>query len=93
MAQSKYIQSVKRAAAGRNLSIEWYRKKMQEFGKPNGNQLIQDGKRGSSPFYGLLNMFFYDPKLKEKLKYYDLFPLVLPLEKYRDGFLGINFHY
>ena len=67
MAQSKYIQSVKRAAAGRNLSIEWYRKKMQEFGKPNGNQLIQDGKRGSSPFYGLLNMFFYDPKLKEKL--------------------------
>ena len=55
MAQSKYIQSVKRAAAGRNLSIEWYRKKMQEFGKPNGNQLIQDGKRGSSPFYCLLN--------------------------------------
>ena len=24
---------------------------------------------------------------------YDTFPLVLPIERYRDGFLGINFHY
>ena len=35
----------------------------------------------------------YDPKLKQKLPYYDTFPLVLPLERYSDGFLGINFHY
>ena len=45
------------------------------------------------PFFGRLNMFFYDPKLKKKLPYYDTFPLVLPLERYNDGFLGINFHY
>ena len=38
-------------------------------------------------------MFFYDPKWKKKLPYYDVFPLVLPLEKYPDGFLGINMHY
>ena len=38
-------------------------------------------------------MFFYDPKLKAKLPYYDTFPLVLPLEPYSDGFLGINLHY
>ena len=38
-------------------------------------------------------MFFYDPKLKAKLPYYDRFPLVLPLENYSDGFLGLNFHY
>ena len=38
-------------------------------------------------------MFIYDPKLKKKLPYYDTFPLVLPLENYSDGFLGINFHY
>ena len=38
-------------------------------------------------------MFFYDPKHKKKLPYYDTFPLVLPLEPYSDGFLGINLHY
>jgi hypothetical protein len=37
--------------------------------------------------------FIYDPKLKEELPYYDMFPLVLPIEPYHDGFLGINFHY
>ena len=38
-------------------------------------------------------MFVYDPKHKKKLPYYDTFPLVLPLETYSDGFLGINMHY
>ena len=38
-------------------------------------------------------MFFYNPKFKKKLPYYDTFPLVLPLERYGDGFLGINLHY
>ena len=38
-------------------------------------------------------MFVYDPKLKAKLPYYDTFPLVLPIKRYSDGFLGINFHY
>jgi len=38
-------------------------------------------------------MFFYNPKFKKKLPYYDTFPLVLPLETYSDGFLGLNLHY
>ena len=42
---------------------------------------------------GRLNMFLYDPKYKDKLPYYDVFPLVLPIQRYSDGFLGINFHY
>jgi len=55
--------------------------------------LIRDGKRSQRPFFGRLNMFVYDPKLKQKLPYYDTFPLVLPLERYTDGFLGLNLHY
>lgn len=42
---------------------------------------------------GRMVMFFYDPKLANELPYYDQFPLVIPLEIYNDGFLGINFHY
>ena len=38
-------------------------------------------------------MFFYDPKLKATLPYYDRFPLVLPLKRFQMVFLGINFHY
>ena len=93
MAQSKFIQSVVAAAKGRPKSTQWYRDKIKEFGKPGAMDLIRDGKRNSRPFFGRLNMFFYDPKHKEKLPYYDSFPLVLPLEPYSDGFLGINLHY
>ena len=90
---SKYIQSVVKAAKGRPKSTDWYREKIREFGTPKALDLIRDGKQASSPFFGRLNMFIYDPKLKKKLPYYDTFPLVLPLENYSDGFLGLNFHY
>ena len=93
MAQSKYIQSVLDAAKGRPKSTAWYREKIKEFGQPGAMDLIRDGKRNTRPFYGKLNMFFYDPKHKKTLPYYDTFPLVLPLERYPDGFLGINMHY
>ena len=93
MARSKYIQSVLDAAGGRPKSTQWFRDKIKEFGTPKSADLIRDGKRTSTPTFGLLNMFIYDPKLKDKLPYYDTFPLVLPIEKYSNGFLGINMHY
>ena len=93
MAVSKYIQSVVKAAKGRPRSTDWFRDKIKEFGQPGAMDLIRDGKQKKTPFFGRLNMFFYDPKLKKTLPYYDRFPLVLPLERYSDGFLGINFHY
>ena len=90
---SKYIQSVQKAAKGRPKSTDWYRNKIKEFGTPTSLDLIRDGKQAGNPFFGRLNMFIYDPKLKKTLPYYDTFPLVLPLEDYNDGFLGLNFHY
>ena len=93
MAISKYMQSVKDAAKGRPKSTQWYREKISEFGTPKPLDLLRDGKRNNKPFYGKLNMFIYDPKHKKILPYYDTFPLVLPIETYPDGFLGINMHY
>jgi len=72
---------------------QWYRNRIKELGTPSQAQLIRDGKITGRVNFGALNMFIYDPKLKNKLPYYDTFPLVLPIERYRDGFLGINFHY
>ena len=93
MAVSKFIQAVKDETRGRPRSTQWYRDKIREFGKPRAQELLRDGKRDNKPFYGKLNMFFYDPKHKKTLPYYDTFPLVLPLETYSDGFLGLNLHY
>jgi len=42
---------------------------------------------------GGLYFFQYLPKGRDELPYYDTFPLVLILEKYSDGFLGLNLHY
>ena len=93
MARSKYIQSVLEAAGNKPQSVAWFRNKIKEFGTPTSSDLIRDGKRTSVPTFGLLNMFVYSPKLKDKLPYYDTFPLVLPIETYSNGFLGINLHY
>ena len=41
------------------------------------------------------NMYFfrYDPKFKSVLPMYDKYPLVIIIERYNDGFLGLNMHY
>lgn len=47
---------------------------------------------------GKMVMFFYDPKLRDTLPYYDRFPCVFPFapkkgENNVNGFLGLNLHY
>jgi hypothetical protein len=42
---------------------------------------------------GSLYMFMYDPKLKDTLPYYDMFPLVFPFKRVPGGFYGLNMHY
>lgn len=47
----------------------------------------------SKPMVGQMIMYFYDPKWKEELPYYDRFPLVIPIRLDSDRFLGLNLHY
>ena len=42
---------------------------------------------------GKMYFYSYNPKWKDDLPWYDTFPLVFPIERYPDGFLGLNFHY
>ena len=90
---TEFIQKVLDETRGQERSVSWFRKKIREFGSPTSTELVREGKRSATPFFGRLNMFFYSPKHKDKLPYYDRFPLVLPLERYRGGFMGINMHY
>jgi hypothetical protein len=73
---------------------KWLQSRVLSLGTVSRTSLINDPQRSTSDAtVGLFHMFFYDPKLKQKLPYYDKFPLVLPIEGYSDGFLGLNFHY
>jgi hypothetical protein len=42
---------------------------------------------------GDMYLFYYDPKHKDTLPYFDRFPLVIPFRKVKGGFYGLNFHY
>jgi hypothetical protein len=78
-------------------AYKWLLKKIQDIRKP---ETIAAGLKSETPTrrtlkvaLGKLYCFYYDPKTKDDLPYYDRFPLVLVLERYPDGFLGLNLHY
>ena len=76
-------------------SRDWFRRRMQSIRRVNRSQLMKEEpvqlKNQFVP--GAMVMFFYDPKLKKTLPYYDGFPLVIVLDKAEGGFLGLNLHY
>lgn len=45
------------------------------------------------PYIGGMFQYVYIAKHKDTLPYWDAFPLMIPIELYSDGFLGINLHY
>lgn len=76
-------------------SLEWYANKIGDEiqGEINPLETYETQRKGVLRFPGQLITFKYDPKTKRKLPFYDTFPLVLTLDVYGDGFLGLNFHY
>ena len=76
-----------------NASRAWLRAKVKEL-KPTSDKLMTDRQRlRNSSMIGRMYFYFYDPKTKDTMPYYDRFPLVIPIERYNDGFLGLNLHY
>ena len=76
-----------------NASREWLRSKVKDL-RPTSRALMQDRERlKQNSIIGKMYFYFYDPKTKDKMPYYDRFPLVIPIERYADGFLGLNLHY
>ena len=85
---------IKVRAGDTDRSATWYRTQVNKIasGKTAG-QLFREGKLQGRPSVGRLNLFGYNPKFRKTLPYYDIFPLVLPLEPIKGGFMGMNFHY
>ena len=75
-------------------SQSWYRNQIASLtDRITAGNLLRSGRLLNRPSAGRLSMFIYDPKTKDKLPYYDMFPLVLPLDVIPGGFIGVNFHY
>lgn len=87
-------------------AFDWYRSEVKNLmTNVSGNELMreQEGNkfirsRNAGQSVGRLIMFFYDPKLKKELPYYDRWPLVFIIGPKKGangepGFLGLNMHY
>jgi hypothetical protein len=78
-------------------SIDWYMRNVRGLvgARVSGNTVMQSdiGSLTSKVEIGAMYMYFYDPKLKAQLPFYDTFPLVLPFGPAKGGFYGINVHY
>ena len=76
-------------------SREWFRKKASNLRSINREDLMKEEplKTGARQIVGSMQMFFYDPKTKDTLPYYDKFPLAIIVGPAKGGFHGLNIHY
>ena len=85
---------IRQDVGDRELSLTWYKRKVSELAsRISAGRLMREGKILKTPGFNQLNFFRYNPKTKAILPYYDTFPLVMPIDSAKGGFLGINFHY
>lgn len=75
-------------------SMAWFRNKAQKL-RPSRRDLLRDESLilKNRPRVGDMFMYFYDPKHKETLPYYDRFPLTILVDRAPKGFYGLNLHY
>lgn len=77
----------------------WYRNQLRnvldddDFNVVAGKRVAKVVQARHKPYVGGMYQYAYDAKTKKKLPYWDAFPLVIPIELYDDGFLGLNLHY
>ena len=79
-------------------SRAWFNQQALLLGRqritPNNLMRASDEERLKARIIpGNLYMYFYDPKMKAELPYYDRFPMVLPYKSVPGGFFGLNLHY
>lgn len=76
-------------------SREWFMRRVKQLGSINRKALMREDPLIPKVQFipGNMFMFFYDPKHKETLPYYDKFPLIIAVDSAKNGFYGMNLHY
>jgi hypothetical protein len=97
MAQENPFERLRVQPGDEDRSIKWFRQQIKDLSQrsitPQSliNQSTELLTKRIIP--GNLYLYYYDPKFKEELPFYDTFPLVYPYRKTPDGFIGYNLHY
>jgi len=82
---------------GTKKAAKWFRERSMNVKQVNTKRLVREGDKLLSRLtihdVGRMYHFFYDPKWKKELPYYDRFPLIFVIDKFEGGFMGINMHY
>ena len=75
-------------------SLRWFQQRVKTL-KITSEAFYRQSSLNKARRYleGRMYTFFYDAKYKEKLPYWDRFPVVLILDMYQGGFSGLNLHY
>jgi len=73
----------------------WFQKNVKKLGTVSRTALLKDDALDPQSKFiaGNMYMYFYDPKFKDELPYYDRFPLSIMVEPAKGGFYGLNLHY
>jgi len=76
-------------------SHDWFQQKVGQLRNINRLDLMKEEplQLKNRSLVGSMNMFFYDPKHKDTLPYYDKFPLAIIVGPAAGGFYGLNLHY
>ena len=96
-----YFDQVKKEASAAGIknntkkSLKWFREKLIYMTGFSRTKILKDEalKKINTPLVGRMFMYFYDPKTKKTMPFYDKFPLIIMVDKAPGGFYGLNLHY
>ena len=89
-------------------SAQWFQDKIKglkgglrnQFSSTNAAKFYREAETKVNPNLlkrraelGDLFCYYYNPKYRATLPYYDMFPMIMLISAEKDTFLGINFHY
>lgn len=77
-------------------AIDWFRNVIRKDKPVSFDRVSNDARKLDQRVQfvpGNMFTYTYDPKYKDKLPFFDVFPLILLVEKTKTGWYGINVHY
>lgn len=105
MADTNYFEIINSFAELRGVAnkstktaINWYKDQVSKLSDISSMKLLGDNieYQVSKPKIGQMMFYYYSPKHRKTLPYYDSFPCTIMIEEYTGksaGFLGLNVHY
>ena len=106
---SKVSDTVRSGTVGKEVkrSARWFQDKIKglkgevknRFSSTNAAKFYRESEKINDAVFkrrvslGDLFCYYYNPKYRKTLPYYDMFPMIMLLSAEKETFLGINFHY